>query len=74
MCTFATTKSSKMEPKKLYLSKTDKKLCGVCAGIAEYFELDPTIIRLLWVVLTFCSFGTALIAYFICALIIPKQP
>ena len=60
-----------METKKLYLSKTDKKLCGVCAGIAEYFELDPTIIRLLWVVL---SFGTALIAYFICALIIPKRP
>lgn len=60
--------------KKLYRSKIDKRLCGVCGGIAEYFELDPTIIRLIWVLLTFCSFGTALLAYFICALIVPPQP
>ena len=60
--------------KKLYRSNIDKRLCGVCGGIAEYFELDPTIIRLIWVLLTFCSFGTALLAYFICALIVPPQP
>ena len=35
--------------KRLYKSREDKKLCGVCGGIAEYFELDPTIIRLAWV-------------------------
>lgn len=60
--------------KKLFRSNVDKKLCGVCGGIAEYFELDSTIIRLLWVLLTFCSFGSALIAYFVCALIVPTQP
>ena len=37
-----------MEEKKLYKSNTNKKLCGVCGGIAEYFAIDPTIIRLLW--------------------------
>lgn len=60
--------------KKLYRSRIDKRICGVCGGIAEYLEVDPTIIRLLWVLLTFCSFGTALLAYFICALIVPNQP
>lgn len=60
--------------KKLYRSRIDKRICGVCGGIAEYLEVDPTIIRLLWVLLTFCSFGSAMLAYFICALIVPNQP
>lgn len=60
--------------KRLYRSRIDKRICGVCGGIAEYLEVDPTIIRLLWVLLTFCSFGSALLAYFICALIVPNQP
>jgi phage shock protein PspC (stress-responsive transcriptional regulator) len=60
--------------KKLYRSRIDKRICGVCGGIAEYLEVDPTIIRLLWVLLTFSSFGSALLAYFICALIVPNQP
>ena len=38
-----------MEPKKLYRSATNKMICGVCQGIAEYINLDPTIVRLLWV-------------------------
>lgn len=50
---------------------TNKMLCGVCAGIAEYFNLDPTIIRLLWVVLTFFG-GSGIIAYIIAAIIIPE--
>jgi phage shock protein C len=59
--------------KKLYRSNTEKRLCGVCGGIAEYLELDPTIIRLLWVIFLFC--GTAgFWAYIIAALIMPKQP
>lgn len=49
----------------------NKMLCGVCAGIAEYFNLDPTIIRLLWVVLTFFG-GSGIIAYIIAAIIIPE--
>ena len=59
--------------KKLYLSKTDKKLFGVCGGIAEYFEVDSTLVRLGLVILIAC-FGTGLLAYIFAALIIPKQP
>ena len=53
--------------KRLYRSETDKMLCGVCGGIGEYFEIDPTIVRLLWVLLT-CS-GPGIIA----AVIIPRR-
>lgn len=49
----------------------NKMLCGVCAGIAEYFNLDPTIIRLLWVILTFFG-GSGVLAYIIAAIIIPE--
>ena len=59
--------------KKLYRSNVDKRLCGVCGGLGEYFELDSTIIRLLWVIFTFCG-GAGLMAYIIAALIVPNQP
>ena len=58
--------------KKLYKSSVDKKLCGVCGGIAEYFDIDPTIVRLIWVAVTLCG-GAGLLAYIIAALIIPGQ-
>mgnify|MGYP000020090139 CR=1 FL=1 len=38
--------------KRLYKSSTDKKVCGVCGGIANYFDVDPTVIRLIWVIFT----------------------
>ncbi|MBE5973835.1 MAG: phage shock protein PspC [Lacrimispora sp.] len=57
--------------KKLYRSDTDKMLCGVCGGIAEYFDVDPTIIRLLWAILA-CT-GSGIVAYIIAAVIIPKR-
>ncbi len=62
-----------MNGKRLYLSNTDRKLAGVCGGIAEYFGIDPTIVRVLWII---CSllFGSGILAYFICWLIIPRQP
>lgn len=64
-----------MNQKKLYKSKTDRKLCGVCAGIAEYFGTDPTIVRLGAVILTLATaLLTGLVAYFICALVIPDDP
>ena len=59
--------------KKLYKSNTDKKLCGVCGGIAEYFNIDSTIVRLIWV-LGFFAVGTGLLAYIICALVMPDPP
>lgn len=58
--------------KRLYRSDTDKILCGVCGGIAEYFNIDPTLIRLLWAVIT-CSGGLGIVAYIIAAIIIPRR-
>ena len=59
--------------KKLYRSNTDRKLSGVCGGFAEYFDLDPTIIRLLFIFLTLFG-GGGLLIYLICAVVIPKSP
>ena len=59
--------------KKLYRSRTDKKLFGVCGGFAEYFEIDATIIRLILALLVvFAGFGV--LAYLIAALIMPEAP
>lgn len=58
--------------KRLYKIDEGKKLCGVCGGIAEYFDVDPTVIRLLWIILIFCA-GTGILAYFIAAIIMPKK-
>ena len=57
--------------KKLYLSERDKKIAGVCGGIAEYLNVDSTLIRLLWVLAAFI-FGGGVLAYIIAWLIIPK--
>lgn len=59
--------------KRLYRSKRDVVICGVCGGIAEYFDIDPTIVRLVAVVLVF-GWGSGLIAYLVGAIIIPKNP
>ena len=60
--------------RRLTRSTTDRRIAGVCGGIAEYFELDSTIIRLLWVVLTlFSTVFPGVLAYIICALVVPKQ-
>ncbi len=58
--------------KRLYRSSTNKMLCGVCGGLAEYFDFDPTIIRLGVALLSLFSLGTGIIAYIIAAIIIPK--
>lgn len=59
--------------KKLYRSKTDKKICGVCGGLAEYFNIDATLVRLGAAALVLFA-GGGLIAYIIAALIIPQNP
>ncbi len=59
--------------KKLYRSETDRRIAGVCGGIAEYFGIDSTIVRLLWVFVALW-FGAGLIAYLIAALVIPMYP
>ncbi len=58
--------------KKLYKSN-NKMLDGVCAGIAEYFNIDPTLVRLGWVLFSLCG-GSGLLAYIIAAIIIPRSP
>ena len=58
--------------KRLYKIEEGKKLCGVCGGIAEYFDIDPTLVRLLWVFLILCV-GTGILAYFVAAIIMPSK-
>ena len=58
--------------KKLYKIEEGKKLCGVCGGVAEYFNMDPTFIRLLWVLFTALG-GSGIIAYIICAMVFPNK-
>lgn len=57
-------------PAKLRKSKSDKMLAGVCSGLAEYLGWDPTIVRILFVILAF-SYGLAIFAYFILAIVMP---
>lgn len=59
--------------KRLYKSSKNKMIDGVCAGIAEYFNIDPTLVRLGAVLLT-CTFGSGILAYIIAAIIIPRNP
>ncbi len=59
--------------KKLYKSNTDKKLDGVCAGVAEYLNMDVTVIRLLWALLTVLG-GSGILLYIIAAIIMPRKP
>ena len=62
--------------KKIYRSRTDRKIAGVCGGVADFFNIDVTIIRLIYVFITI--FATAIIGgvlfYFLCAFIIPNEP
>ena len=59
--------------KKLTRSRTQRMLCGVCGGLGEYLNLDPTIIRIIWVLFTIFSIGLAILVYFIAAVIIPDE-
>lgn len=61
--------------KRLYRSKKDKIFCGVCGGMAEYFKLDPVLVRAIWVIFTllFAVLG-GILAYVICCIIIPENP
>lgn len=60
--------------RKLYKSDIDKKLMGVCGGIADYFDIDSTIVRLVFVCLTLCGGFPGIAAYLIAALVMPDDP
>ena len=59
--------------KKLYKSNQNKMIDGVCGGIAEYFGIDPTVVRLLWALFSLMG-GSGILAYIIAAIIIPRSP
>lgn len=63
------------QPRKLYRSKKDRVLAGICGGLAEYLQADATIIRLIWaLVVLFTGIFPGLIIYIIAIFIIPEQP
>ena len=59
--------------KRLYKSNRNRMLCGVCGGIAEYLGIDPTLVRLGWILLSALA-GSGLLAYIIAAIVIPRDP
>jgi phage shock protein C len=59
--------------KRLYRSKKERILGGVCAGLGEHLDVDPTVIRLIWAVITVLSLGTGIIIYILAWIIIPEQ-
>lgn len=59
--------------KKLKRSRNDKMLCGVCGGIGEYLNIDPTVVRILWVILSLGSLGMGILIYFLAAVIVPDE-
>ena len=60
--------------KKLYRSTRDKWIGGVCGGLAEYFDADPVLVRLLWIVVTIFSVGLGIIAYLLFWIFVKKYP
>ncbi len=58
---------------RIYRSRLDRKLAGVCGGIAEYFDIDPSLVRIVFVLLAFFN-GFGVLAYLICWIVLPEQP
>ncbi|RBP62573.1 phage shock protein C (PspC) family protein [Alkalibaculum bacchi] len=59
--------------KRLYKNKAEGKISGVCQGVSEYFSIDPSIVRILWVVLSLPLVGLGLFLYIACAFILPDK-
>jgi len=60
--------------KKLYLSDTNKKIGGVCGGLGEYFDIDPTVVRVAFIFVALLSFGLGVVAYVLTWMIVPRKP
>ena len=63
-----------MANKKLYLSNKDKKIAGFCGGLAQYFDVDSTMIRLIYVLITLVNLGLGILFYLIAWLVVPRNP
>jgi phage shock protein C len=68
------TNTAPVQSRRLYKSRHHRMIDGVCGGFAEYFSTDPTIVRILWILLTLASFGAGIILYLACMIIIPVNP
>ena len=62
-----------IDTKRIYKSNTDKRVWGVCGGLARYFDVDPTLVRLLFVVLTLAG-GPGFLLYIVLGLVMPEAP
>jgi phage shock protein C len=62
-----------MEPKRLFRSRKDRIIGGVCGGMGNYFNLDPVLVRVIWAV-CFFAFGAGLLAYILAWIIVPEEP
>ena len=67
-------KYAMQQPKRLYLSNKNRKIAGFCGGLAEYLNVDPTVIRVIYVFFTLISMGVGILLYVIAWLIIPRNP
>ena len=67
------TESNGNSPKRLTRSRKDKKVAGVCGGVAMYFNIDPTLVRLLWIFLTLVG-GAGILLYLIAWIVVPLEP
>ena len=62
-----------LKGKKLYRSRSNRMIAGVCGGIGEYLDIDPTVVRLLWFILSLASMGAGALVYIIAWIIIPEK-
>ncbi len=63
-----------MDAKKLYRSRTDKMVAGVCGGLGKYLSIDPTLIRLIFALLVFFGVGSGLLVYLVLMIVVPLEP
>ena len=61
-------------PRRLYRSRIDRKMGGVCGGFGEYLGIDPVIVRLVWIGLTILSFGAGILLYIGALIVVPNDP
>lgn len=60
--------------KKLLRSKTNRMICGVCGGVGEYLNIDPTLVRIIWVLCSLAGVGMGAVLYLIAAIVVPEEP
>jgi len=63
-----------MESKKLYRSRNNRMIAGVCSGLASFFGIDPTVVRLIFVAGTLLGFGSFILIYLVLFIVVPEEP